>query len=108
MKRAVGIGALLVVASLCSDAQKEKSSGWAEYGGTLAGQRYSTARQIQTGNVGNLQVVWTFHTHALEQQSSPVNAHAFFEATPVLWNRTLYFDSPFDEIFALEAETGKL
>ncbi len=77
------------------------------YGDSLAGQRYSTNRQIDRQNVSHLQVAWTFQTHALAVPS-PLNHRAPFEATPVLWKGTLYFDSPFNAIFAVDAATGRL
>ena len=83
------------------------AGGWPEYGGTLAGQRYSPEAQIQPGNLAQVQVAWTFHTHTLDTHS-PLNRAAAFEATPVLWNDTLYFSTPFDEVFALQANTGQL
>ncbi|WP_220464902.1 pyrroloquinoline quinone-dependent dehydrogenase [Granulicella sp. 5B5] len=88
--------------------QAGQSAGWPEYGGNLAGQRYSAAKEIHKQNVDRLQVAWTFHTHALDSQKSVANSSAAFEATPVLWKDTLYFDSPFDEVFAVDARTGKL
>jgi quinoprotein glucose dehydrogenase len=98
-----------LVLSLCagSFAQKAGTVGWPEYGGDLAGQRFSAATEIRKENVASLQVSWTFHTHALDR-SSPANGFASFEATPVLWKDTLYFDGPFDEVFAVDATTGRL
>jgi quinoprotein glucose dehydrogenase len=86
----------------------DATAGWPVYGGNLAGQRYSPARQINRSNVSALRPAWTFQTHALDGPPSPLNKRAFFEATPVLWNNTLYFDSPFDTIFAVDAATGHL
>jgi quinoprotein glucose dehydrogenase len=88
--------------------QKTQSGDWPEYGATLAGQRYSGADQIRPANVAGLQVAWTFHTHAFDTPSQRSNGRASFEATPVLWNGTLYFDSPFDAVFAVDAATGAL
>lgn len=100
--------AVVTVALPCElIAQKPVNSGWPEYGGTLAGQRYATDKQVQAANVNQLQLAWTFHTHALDKPSRS-NARASFEATPVLWNNTLYFDTPFNEVFAIDAATGKL
>ena len=93
------------------DSERQRAhanDGWPAYGGTLAGQRYSTASQINRENVKDLKVAWTFRTHALEGPVSTLNQRAPFEATPVLWNGTLYFDSPFDAIFALDATSGRL
>jgi quinoprotein glucose dehydrogenase len=87
--------------------QRTRPGDWPSYGGDPGGQRYSTDRQITSRNVRQLQVAWTFHTHALDTPSA-LNGRAFFEATPVLWNGLLFFDSPFNQIFALDAKTGKL
>jgi quinoprotein glucose dehydrogenase len=99
---------LLGAPGLLASAQNLEANDWPEFGGTLAGQRYSTARQIDTTTVSNLQIAWTFHTHALDKPSPHSNWRSSFEATPVLWNGTLYFDTPFNAIFALDAATGKL
>ena len=107
------LSTLLTVLAACSAAfaqtpPKQGSSGqWPAYGGDPGGQRYASAAQIKVSNVGALQPAWTFHTHVFDTPS-PLNSAASFEATPVLWNRTLYFDGPFNEIFALDAATGKL
>ncbi len=96
------------LACVSTNAQKLQGNGWSEYGGTLEGQRYSSETQIQPGNVGQLQPEWTFHTHAFDQPSPASNSRASFEATPVLWKGMLYFDTPFNAIFALDAATGRM
>ena len=40
-------------------------SNWAIWGGNYAGQRYSELEQINTDNVGKLQVAYTFSTGVL-------------------------------------------
>ena len=80
---------------------------WAVYGGDAGGQRYSTRTQITKSNVSHLQIAWIFHTGAFKTQSSASNRKANFEATPVLWEGKLFFDTPFDELFAIDATTGK-
>ncbi|HXR96674.1 MAG TPA: pyrroloquinoline quinone-dependent dehydrogenase [Terriglobales bacterium] len=87
-----------------------QSAGWPAYGGTNAGARFSSARQITASNVGQLKVAWTFHTGMWERlPTGVVNAvkqKAAFEATPVLDHGTLYLTDPIDEVFALDAATG--
>jgi quinoprotein glucose dehydrogenase len=81
--------------------------GWSHYGGDEGGTRYSKLTQVNTDNVGALQVAWTYHTDDLrpEQLPSPFNLPAF-EATPILAGDTLYLCSPRNKIIALNAETG--
>lgn len=166
--------ALLVCAVSCPGvpAQAGEEPGWPAYGGTAAGQRYSTAREMTPANVSRLQVAWVFHTGerkplpgqprikdtalltdplllillpgALlgllvgfaaararkwiwlaafllwaylefaglgEYRHTPDvygRAQPSFEATPVLWNGTLYFETPYNQVFAVDAATGKL
>ncbi len=88
--------------------QHTSKGDWPDYGGTLEGQRYSAAEQVTAQNVFHLKPAWVFHTHALDKPSARSNRRASFEATPVLWRKTLYFDTPFDQIFAVDAATGAL
>ena len=78
--------------------------GWPEYGGTLAGQRYSAAQQIGRGNVGRLRQVWSVDVRPFEGDKP----RGSFEATPVLWQGTLYLTTPRDVVLAVDATTGKV
>jgi quinoprotein glucose dehydrogenase len=82
-----------------------QSAGWPTYGGDAGGQRYSTAKQINRGNVETLHQVWIYHTHALDS-GRPGTRAAMFETTPVLFHGSLYLTTPFDEIIALDPVTG--
>ena len=80
-------------------------TGWSVYGGNLAGQRFSGARQINRGNVRALQPVWTVQTGALLGKR-PWQERAAFEATPILSGDTLYLSTPYDQVLALDPATG--
>jgi quinoprotein glucose dehydrogenase len=83
-----------------------ENAQWPTYGGDMGGTRYSVLSQINGKNVGRLKIAWSYHTGALEP-ASPLNRIAAFEATPVLSNGTLYLSTPFDQVIALDALTGK-
>jgi quinoprotein glucose dehydrogenase len=104
MWRSVAAGWLLAVAAVAGGAQT-KDAGWPTYGGDAGGQRYSTAKEINRGNVARLHVLWTYHTHALDSRR-PGSYSAAFETTPVLFQGLLYLTTPFDEIIALDPATG--
>lgn len=87
--------------------QQNLGTGWPTYGGDPGGSRYSNSTQIDRNNLTHLHPVWTFHTHALDHPR-PDLVDASFEATPVLFGRSLIFTSPFDVIFSLDAATGTL
>jgi quinoprotein glucose dehydrogenase len=80
-------------------------AGWSHYGGDEGGSRFSPLTQINTDNVGALQIAWTYHSGDLENLPSPLNLPAF-ETTPILAGDTLYLCSPLNKIIALNAETG--
>src|SRR5205823_7671646 len=78
---------------------------WPYYGGDAGGSRYSRASQITTANVSRLKMAWTYHTGALQPETA-ANRKAAFESTPVLVEGTLYLSTPFDQVIALDPQTG--
>jgi PQQ-dependent dehydrogenase (methanol/ethanol family) len=68
-----------------------------------ANTRFSELNQINAGNVGHLQVAWTFSVGADKGQ----------EAAPLVVNGTMYVVAPYagphpNQVFALDAATGDL
>jgi quinoprotein glucose dehydrogenase len=80
-------------------------ASWPTYGGDPGGQRYTSAAQINRQNVDQLQVAWTFHT-GIPAAAKAAMKDASSEATPVLFKGSLYLSSPYDEVFAIDPETG--
>jgi quinoprotein glucose dehydrogenase len=78
---------------------------WTAYGGTQAGQRYSTLDQITPQNVDKLKVAWTFHTGDVRSDKDPIETT--YEVTPLKIGSTVYLCTPHDLVFALDAETGQ-
>lgn len=95
----------IVGQATATTALPQVGEGWPTYGGDPGGLRFSKSSQITRGNVGRLHSVWTFHTHAVDNDSKRAEMPSF-ETTPVLSGDTLYLTSPFDEVFALDAQTG--
>ena len=82
-----------------------QEGSWGFYGGDAGGTRYSALKQINSTNVGKVKVAWTYHTGALES-AGKLKESATFEATPILVDGTLYLTTPFDQVIALNPETG--
>jgi quinoprotein glucose dehydrogenase len=78
---------------------------WIAYGGTEAGDRYSTLDQLTPQNVNQLQQAWVFHTGDVRRKDDP--AETTYEVTPLKVGKTLYLCTPHDLVFALDAETGR-
>ena len=71
---------------------------WLTYGLTLGESRYSPLKQIDSGNVGRLGLAWSYDV-------GPGGGPQ--EATPLVWNGTLYGVTNWSVVFAVDARTGK-
>ena len=72
---------------------------WAMQAGDMYNQRYSKLNQINTGNVGKMQVAWTFSTGVLRGH----------EGSPLVIDGTMYLHSPFpNKVFAIDLDTQKI
>jgi alcohol dehydrogenase (cytochrome c) len=78
-------------------AQNEPQN-WLTYSGTTFGERHSLLTQITPENVDQLELQWVFQAKSLEK----------FEATPLVVNGVLYTVQPPDDVFALDAATGRI
>ena len=78
---------------------------WPVYGHDAAGTKYSPLDQINTANVSQLRVAWTFHAGDLfnGKQGKP----SAFETTPLYVDGTLYLTTAFGRLIALDPVTGK-
>ncbi len=94
-----------IVAAVVEAAVPE--TGWSAYGGDEGGTRYSKLTQISSSNVGELRVAWIFRTGELGQGVKDWNRSAF-EATPVLYDGTLYLTTSSTDVVAVDAANGTL
>jgi alcohol dehydrogenase (cytochrome c) len=74
---------------------------WITYGGSVFNQRYSTLTQLNSGNVGQLKGTW------LTRLGSGKGSKYRFEADPLVIDGIMYIPTGNDDIFALDAKTGK-
>jgi glucose dehydrogenase len=75
------------------------SKNWAVQAGDEFNHRYSKLNQINTGNVGKMQVAWTFSTGVLRGH----------EGSPLVIGDMMYIHSPFpNKVFAMDLNSQKL
>lgn len=84
----------------CSFPEKEPYGGWKVYGGTKERIQFSSLSHIDTTNVTDLQVAWTFNT-------KDAGASSQIQVNPVVIDGVLYGVSPRLKLFALDASTGE-
>ena len=88
-----------------TSSQSVPDSGWPNYGNDPGGTRYSPAAQINRSNVAQLRVAWTYRTGALDTPTRLIKKAAF-EATPILVDGKLFLSTPYNQVIALNPETG--
>ncbi|QMW00115.1 outer membrane protein assembly factor BamB family protein [Spirosoma foliorum] len=77
---------------------------WPTYGGNNAGNRYSKLTQINTQNVKNLTLAWTYDTG---DNNTPGQRGMDIQCQPIVIKGVLYGTSPRMKLFAVNAATGK-
>ena len=90
-----------VIAWANADVEKLASDpkNWAMQAGDFYNQRYSKLKQINTGNVGKMQVAWTFSTGVLRGH----------EGSPLVINGVMYLHTPFpNKVFALSLDDQRI
>ncbi|MEX6507010.1 pyrroloquinoline quinone-dependent dehydrogenase [Jiella sp. M17.18] len=80
------------------DYMKDSGSNWILPAGNYSGNRQISEGEIGPDNVGDLKKAWTFKL----PDDGPI------ESSPIVWNGTIYITSNHDDIYAVDAETGKL
>jgi glucose dehydrogenase len=78
-------------------------TGWPTWGGDPGGSRFARLDEVTRENVGALRVAWSFRTGDFDPSG---RLRTSFQATPVLQGGTLFLCTPFNRVFALDAETG--
>lgn len=101
--KSVRVLSLVAVCALGASAQSVDSNmllhppsdSWPGFHGDYSGRRHSALKQINTANVQNMTISWTFQTGLAQ----PI------KATPILVDGILYFTMP-DNVWAIDARTG--
>lgn len=84
----------------CEAKQPERSHHeWTARGGGPNSIRYSSLDQIDTSNVDQLEVAWTYNSGDATDQSQ-------IQANPIVVDTTLYATSPALKVVAVDAATG--
>jgi quinoprotein glucose dehydrogenase len=78
------------------------SADWPTYLGDRANSHYSPLKQINTTNVTQLEVAWTY-----ESGGARPDGRSQIQCNPLIIDGVLYGTSPLSVLFALDAATGK-
>lgn len=98
--------AALMCAVVVERALAQDSNEWHAIGNDPGGSQYSPLDQINTQNVKRLKLAWTHRSGDVSDRNSETGATAL-QAVPINVNNSLYYCTPFNRVFALDADTGQ-
>jgi len=81
-------------------AQPDKNVDWRYHGNNLSNQRFQDVDQINPANVSRLKPAWVFHTGVNDPAMS-------MEMTPLVVDGVMYVPTGDDDVYALNAASGK-
>lgn len=82
---------------------QQKNHDWAIYKADAASSSYSPLKQVDTGNVDNLKMAWTF-----SPEDAPAGTHfGGSECNPIVIDGVMYATSARHRVYAIDAVNGK-
>ena len=110
INRVIALPAIFVVLFLLHLSANAVAQSWLYYGGDEGGSRFSALDQINRDNVGDLELVWTFRTGAVDENPK-LKSFIDFQATPILLPAEagghLIVCTPFIKVIALDPQSGQ-
>ena len=97
----VALGALDLRAQVTSERllrAAEEPQNWLTYSGNYTSNRYSTLRQIDPGNVKNLEQKWVYQGQVMGN----------WQSTPLVVDGIMYVTQRQNDVIALDAKTGRV
>lgn len=86
------------------DANADDFRQWQSYGGDSGNSHYSALDQINTSNVKQLTVAWTYHS----AEGETIDPISELQINPIVIDRVLYGRNPNHNIFAIKADSGQV
>jgi quinoprotein glucose dehydrogenase len=90
----------LALSCACTNESSHSNGEWSVYRGDKSGTAHSSLSHIDTTNVQQLKVAWTYHTGDSEERI-PI------QCNPIIVNGKMYVTSPKLKVIALDPATGK-
>jgi alcohol dehydrogenase (cytochrome c) len=99
---ATSICAFALLACICGirPSFAQESLDWQYHGNTQSNQRFQDVDQINPSNVARLKPAWIFHTGVSDPNMT-------IEMTPIVVGGVMYVPTGDDDVFALDAATGR-
>jgi glucose dehydrogenase len=104
--RLLGLAIVLSGAAAAAQSTASRQVEWTSVGGDPGNTKYSALADINAGNVQRLKVAWQW-THGESPMDAYKTVPGNFETTPLMIAGVLYVTTPYNNLAALDATTGK-
>src|SRR4051812_45731166 len=91
----------VILAFSCFTLHAQTGANWPVYGGSFAGTKYSTLKQINRDNVRRLKPAWIYRCDDARGAGSTI------ECNPLIIDGRMYLTTPGLKLLALDAGTGR-
>ena len=105
--RPIAYGGAVRPVGACATDPQPSSTDWPTYLHDPGGSHYSPLSQINTHNVTQLRIAWTYHMRPTSAQATRRGRYGVSEASPLVITGTMYLPTPYGRVVALDAQTGR-
>ena len=105
IKKALGLSISVAALSVAAGSAMGQAvrTDWPAANHDNTSVRYSPLTQVNANNVKNLAVQWTYHIKPADWKGNMI----YDESIPIVIGNTMYLGTPYGEVIALNATTGK-
>lgn len=96
------IAGILLLGLFAACSSNNSRTTWEVTGGDRSNNKYSDLNQIDTSNVGDLEVAWIYNS-----EGGDASKFGPMQCNPIIIDGVMYGVSPRLKLFAINAETGK-
>ncbi|MDE0128137.1 MAG: pyrroloquinoline quinone-dependent dehydrogenase [Gammaproteobacteria bacterium] len=88
-----------------AEGNDDAAGEWPNFGRDPGGSQYSPLDEINRENVGHLEQAWVHHSG--DYAEGPFRIGSTQQAVPLMANGLVYFCTPFNRVFGVDAESGE-
>ena len=88
-----------------AEGNDDAAGEWPNFGRDPGGSQYSPLDEINRENVGRLERAWVHHSG--DYAEGPFRIGSTQQAVPLMANGLVYFCTPFNRVFGVDAESGE-
>jgi len=103
VKKLTLVCVFLILKGFVAQSYGQSNNDWVHFGNDNGGSQYSNLNQITKENVTSLEIAWVHRSGDVKQNPAGTS----LQTVPIKIGELLYYCTPFNRVFALNAATGE-